>query len=407
MKSREKRTMRIVFSVTIGGSAYNLLRGQLKWFKERGIDARLVTTPDYAARRTIEREGVPLHGIEMEREISLKKDWVAARNWYRLLRRIGPDAVAVGTPKAALLGSVTAALARVPVRLYVVRGLRLEGTTGVKRKLLWLAEWVTLRASTDVMFVSRSLARESKRIGLRHKKSWLVGAGSSNGVNADAVYEAAHNGPSRPTRSELGFRESDFIVGFVGRQIPDKGIGDLIEAGKNSGLRSDVRFLVIGSQDDPVLVERLQSLGSRAKVLPWVPSAWPYMGIMDVLCLPTRREGFPNVVLEASAAGLPTITTNATGAIDSVIEGTTGYRVDTGDSQAIVDRVNKLAADPQLARSLGNQARQRVLRSFKPEDVWNGYLEILTGESHPRQARRFDPSETGGDQLEYQLIGRE
>ena len=111
----------------------------------------------------------------------------------------------------------------------------------------------------------------------------------------------------------------------------------------------------------------------------WTDDVWGHLAAMDALCLPTLREGFPNVVLEAAAAGLPVVTTTATGAVDSVVEGQTGFLIPVGDDAALVARLNTLADQPDLAASMGAAGRQRVLEHFGQEQIWRGIEHILTG----------------------------
>ncbi len=95
---------------------------------------------------------------------------------------------------------------------------------------------------------------------------------------------------------------------------------------------------------------------------------------MDVLALPTSREGFPNVVLEANASGKPAVVTWATGAVDSVIDGVTGCIVPVGDAIALADALARLLESPALAREMGENARKRVATEFQPERIWAGLL---------------------------------
>lgn len=371
---------RLVVGVTVGMSADLLLRGQLAWFREQGWDVTLISTPDDQAQRAATREGVELLGIPMARGISPLSDLTGLVAWVRALRRLRPDAVNVGTPKAALLGSIAAWLTRVPRRLYTVRGLRLEGSSGPLSRVLWLMEWVTMRAATDVLFVSASLAEEAerRRLPIAGKKR-LIGQGSSNGVDAAAVQTRVSQVDRGALRAELGLSDEDFVVGFVGRINPDKGTDVIARASRSAELDPRVKFLMIGSLESPELRTGLASPDSRLRHVEWTDDVWGHLAAMDALCLPTLREGFPNVVLEAAAAGLPVVTTTATGAVDSVVEGQTGFLIPVGDDAALVARLNTLADQPDLAASMGAAGRQRVLEHFGQEQIWRGIEHILTG----------------------------
>ncbi|OYN87982.1 glycosyltransferase family 4 protein [Parenemella sanctibonifatiensis] len=381
---------KLVVGLTIGGSAWALMRGQLRWFREQGWDVTLVTSPGERAKQTADREGVPVRGIPMHRGLSPAKDVVALMRWVLLLRKERPDAVNVGTPKAALLGGIAAWLTGVKRRLYVVRGLRLEGSTGPTARLLWAMEWLSHKLATDVLYVSRSLAQEAERRGLTMPgKSWLIGSGSSNGVDAEKVRARAGTVDAAELRSRLGLGAEDFVVGFIGRIAADKGVEMILDAAANPQLPANATFLLIGSTDDPALAARVSAQPDRIRAVGWTDDVWGHLAIMDVLCLPTRREGFPNVVLEAAAVGVPTITTRATGAIDSVVPEVTGLLVDVDDADAMTQAIRRLASDPELASTLGQAAQRRVDEEFRPEQIWSGVAEILSGEPAPVHAARF------------------
>ena len=369
---------RLVVGVTVGMSADLLLRGQLGWFREQGWDVTLISTPDEQAHRAAAREQVALHGIPMARGISPVGDLKGLIAWVKALRSIRPAAVNVGTPKAALLGSIAAWLLRVPKRLYTVRGLRLEGASGILGKVLWLMEWATMRAATDVLFVSSSLADEARKRRLPVKgKLRLIGQGSSNGVDAEAIQARLAQVDRNHLRATLGLDDGDFAVGFVGRINPDKGTDVILRACRNDELAEDVKFLMIGSFEDEELRPELESAAGRVHHVDWTDDVWGHLAAMDALCLPTLREGFPNVVLEAGAAGLPVVATAATGAVDSVLDGCTGYLIPIGDDAALVERLNRLAANRNLADALGAAGRQRVEEHFRQEQIWEGIQEIL------------------------------
>ncbi|MBK8463321.1 MAG: glycosyltransferase family 4 protein [Nigerium sp.] len=387
-----RRPARLVVGVTVGVSAYSLLRGQLAWFAQAGWDVALIANPDEAAQRAAQREGVRLVGVPMERKIAPTRDIAALAQWIRILRATRPDAINVGTPKAALLGMVAAWLSRVPRRLYTVRGLRLEGASGFASGVLWLAEWLTMRLSTDVLFVSRSLAHEARRRRLTlGRKSWVTGGGSSNGVDSSAVALRVAQLDRGEERLALGLEPSHVVVGFVGRISSAKGIDVLLRACGHADLNPRVRLLMVGTVEDEGLRVELERRGSRVTHVPWTDDVWRYLGVIDILCLPTLREGFPNVVLEAAAAGVPSITTNATGAIDSVVPGETGFIIDIGDSNALVLRINQLAEDPRLTSRMGLAARQRVVAEYAPERIWMGIAELLEGVVQPVYAQRIEP----------------
>lgn len=364
---------RLLYSVTVPTST-SLLRGQLEWMRERGWDVHLVSSdgPELAEVRAA---GVTVHVIEMEREPSPLKDLKALAQWVRLLRGLRPEVLNLGTPKASLLGGLAGWLTRVPRRVNVVWGLRFEGFQGLKRRIFWAIERLTMATATHVLPISDSMLRVLRRerlVGGRRLQP-LIGSGSSNGVDAEAIAAGA-DGRRAPMRAQLGIPAEAFVVGYVGRLVHDKGIHTLIDALRSLSGR-DIFCLVLGNEEQGGLAAQLES-ASNVVWAGYVDQPWGHLAAMDVLVLPTRREGFPNVVLEAASAGIPTITTRATGAVDSVIDGVTGRLIDVDDARGLASAIEELMADPQRRASMGEAARARARKEFAPEIIWRGLDQL-------------------------------
>ncbi len=368
----------LLYGVTVAKSASSFVRGQLSWLQQRGWRVVFVSTPDDDAKNTAEREGVEFEPLRMERSPTPLADLVALARWVRTIRRYKPSAVNVSTPKAGLLGGVAAWILRVPRRLYVVRGLRAEGARGVTGAILLAMEWISMHVATEVIFVSQSLATEARRRHLApRRRSWIIGSGSSNGVDAVAITEKVQGVDRDCSRRDLGLDRTHFVVGFVGRITRDKGFDTLVTAARDKNLDPRVRFVLVGESEEEGWDSEIAALGDRVRAVGWTDDVWSYLPVFDALALPTRREGFPNVVLEAAAAGVPAITTRATGAIDSVVDGVTGMLVDVGDACGLTSRINELATSPELVKRLGN--RCEVARGQRlPTGT---YLERTSGDS--------------------------
>ena len=175
------------------------------------------------------------------------------------------------------------------------------------------------------------------------------------------------------------------VVVFIGRLTADKGPDTLIRALTSVAERDrPLQLLVLGAQDEPdsqVYLQRLEQLGDRVRVrvLDHIDDVRPYLALSDLLVLPTKREGLPNVVLEAAAMGKPAVTTTATGAIDSVIDGETGLLVGPDDGDGMGRAIESLAGDAALRERLGQASRDRVVRDFQPVDVARAIVDQVVG----------------------------
>jgi glycosyltransferase involved in cell wall biosynthesis len=252
--------------------------------------------------------------------------------------------------------------------------------------LLIALERVAAAAAHTVVAVSPSLRDLYVSMGLaRASKVVTIGSGSSNGVDLQA-HELVNidSDALASARRLLEARPGVPVIGFVGRLTTDKGLTVLALALDELRRRGvDHQVLVVGGVDGvgaPSLATDIAKLEHSAIVTGHVADPRPYYHCMDVLCLPTYREGFPNVVLEASASGIPTVTTFATGAVDSVVNGVTGYTVKVGSMIALADALEEVLRNPADARKLGLNARARVEAEFDRQSIWEAWASFYYGQ---------------------------
>jgi glycosyltransferase involved in cell wall biosynthesis len=308
-----------------------------------------------------------------------------------LLWRLKPEMTEFSTPKAGLLGSVAAMLCGVPSRVYLLRGLRLETSTGIKRCILLAAERVASACSHVVLCNSESLRNQALALRVAPEdKLRLLGSGSSNGVDV----ERFSPGPGT-LRARLGLPPDAPVVGFVGRLTRDKGLPELVEAfDAILAARPQAHLLLVGWFD--ASEDALGSaLRSRIKNHPhihmtgYVADTAPYYRAMDVMVLPTWREGFPNVVLEAAASGIPVVTTLCTGSRDAVVPEVTGLLIPPGYPVAIREAVLQLLYNPERCCRMGEAARAWVM-----ENYINDRVQGLTVRCYKSLLERNQPVDT-------------
>lgn len=353
---------RVVLGVTSAVSL-RLLEGFPDYLAKEGWEVHVVcdSPPASTAR-------VRFHAIPMAREPRLAADLLALVRWLWLLRHLRPTLVVAGTPKAGMLGTVAAWLTRVPVRVYMLRGLRLETEKGAKRRILWLMERLSASTASHVQAVSASLRSAYLSLSLTHdRKIFVLGAGSSNGVDTE-IRTAPKDAVS-----------TTVTVGFVGRVTPDKGLSVLLTA-MDELHRHGVKLLVVGGEEPlGYWAECLKQHRIPADAVRWmghVANPGPLIDSMDLLFLPSKREGFPNVVLEAAARSVPSVVTRVTGCVDAVVDGETGWIVPADDPRAVVDTILAILLEPSQLRAAGDAARERAVRDFDRRTVWNRQREF-------------------------------
>jgi glycosyltransferase involved in cell wall biosynthesis len=202
------------------------------------------------------------------------------------------------------------------------------------------------------------------------------------GVNLEqfAPY-AAHSFEVEELRRQLGIPVGASVVGFVGRFVKDKGLKQLVEAFDFVRQTYPNLFLLMvgGFEDgDPINPELRQYIENTPTIiLPgYMSDTSPYFKLMDICVLPTYREGFGQVSAEAQATGIPVITTTATGAIDSLIDGVTGMAVPVGDSSALAVAIVRLLADSALRSAMGRAGREWIERDFQPQGIWDHRVQL-------------------------------
>jgi len=391
--------VKLVHITTAPPALWAFFRGQIGYMSARGLEVEAVSSPGAKLQRFADREAIPVHAVAMPRSVTPLRDVVAMAELWWLLRRLCPQILHAHTPKGGLLGMICGWLARVPVRIYRIAGLPLLTATGYKATLLRWSEKVACRLSHQVLCVSPSIREIAIEKGLCPAgKIKVLLNGSSNGVDAQGRFNPARTGRQRSLqlRREWGIPEEAPVIGFAGRLVRDKGITELVEAWQAlRGKYPQLHLLVIGDWEpqDPVPEAARAALEAdeRVKLTGEIDNIEEAYTIMDILALPTYREGLPNVPLEAAAMQLPVVASAVPGCVDAVADGVTGTLVPVRDAAALTAALQRYLDDPELRRRHGQAGRERVLRDFCPEELWAalyGEYERLLHEKGMRMPAR-------------------
>jgi glycosyltransferase involved in cell wall biosynthesis len=383
--------VRIVHVLTVPFS-FRLLKGQAAYLHARGYDVHAISSPGRLADDYEISEPVTVHRVPMTRAITPLADVFALVRLVRILRRLRPAVVQAGTPKGGLLGILAAWLVGVPVRIYHVRGLPLTTAAGLRHRLLRFTERIACAGATTVLCVSRSMRDVLVSEGICGPgKVEVLLEGSSNGVDSDRFDSSKATEWRQAARTQLGIPADAVVIGFVGRLVREKGLVELVEAWTRlRATKPTARLLLIGpfENEDPLPSRVRQALESDSRVhltgIAWdTPSLY---AAMDVLCLPSHREGFPNVLLEAAAMQLPVVASDVPGVVDALEDGRTGTLVPVRDAAALTAALARYAEDPALRASHGTRGRAWVLERFTQERIWAALDQYYRGlAAEPRQ----------------------
>lgn len=385
-KSRNS-PVKIVFITTVPVTLDSFYRGQFGYWKQNGFEVIAISSPGRELEDVRDREGIQTFPVEMIRGLSPVKDVQSIRQVYRLLSKMKPQIVHASTPKAGLVGMIAGAMANVPVRVFTLRGLMSEMDSRLSFVLRFM-ERFTCKLAHAVTANSASVAEVAVRKGIcRIGKVRVLGNGSSNGVDATGIFnpERVSAADKLVITEKFHIPEGNVVIGFAGRIVRDKGVMELAEAWDDLRNRNpNIHLMIVGKPESDEqslkhVIKRWQR-DDRVFFTGWVPKdKMPlYYSIMDILALPTYREGFPNVVLEASAMEVPVVSTRVTGCVDAVVDGVTGMLVEARNPKTLSNAIDMYIRDSGLRSRHAQAGRSRALNEFKPEMIWDAIREMYS-----------------------------
>lgn len=373
--------LRVYRLVTSAGSL-GLVNGQLRYVAENGYDCFAVSGgPEESAKEFTQREGIPTVLIpHLVRPISIGNDLRALGDLIRLFRKEKPYIVHANTPKASLLGMVAAWICRVPHRIYTVTGLRFETSTGFMRWLLKTMERITCACATKVIPEGQGVKKTLYREHITSKPMAVLHNGNINGIDLDYFDRTPEvMGRASQIREEVG---GSFVYLFVGRIVRDKGVTELVDAFERvHAEHPETRLLLVGTQEpelDP-LPDRTQRLIADNDAIieaGWQDDVRPWFVASDLFTFPSYREGFPNVVMQAGALGIPSVVTDINGSNEIIIEGKNGTIVPTRDTDALYRKMSEALEQRDRLTKMSAQCRPLIVSRYRQEDVWRATLEM-------------------------------
>ncbi|WP_288214442.1 glycosyltransferase family 4 protein [uncultured Bacteroides sp.] len=320
--------------------------------------------------------------LAMERHISLVKDIKSLWQMWRTFHKEKPRMVHSMTPKAGLLCMTAAWMAGVPVRVHTFTGLLFPTTVGLKRKILMATDWITCACATHIIPEGKGVKNDLLNNGITKKPIKVLGYGSCRGIDLERFDKTSE------VMEEAAQLRKDGICTFitVGRLVGDKGINELVEAFvKLNKENNDTRLILVGCYEDNLdplkiethnLIERcdaIEYVGQQGDVRPWLAAS-------DVAVLASYREGFPNVVIEAGAMGLPQIVTDINGAREIIIEGKNGIIIPSKNIGVLYNAMKRML-NTDYRNFLAENARELIVSRYEQGYVckclYDFYDEIL------------------------------
>ena len=368
-----------------------LLKGQLRFMASNGFDVKGVSSEGEELKEVVENEGIVMKAINMSRKITPFQDLKSLWEMWNFLRKEKPQIVHTHTPKAGIIGMLAARLAGVPHRLHTVAGLPLMEATGIKRKILNFVEKLTYSSATRVYPNSKGLYDFILQNNFtQSNKLKIIANGSSNGINTTFFRpEPVSETEWVALREKLNIQPDDFVFVFVGRIVSDKGINELIKAfsqlqtAENNEL-TGIKLLLVGGLEsdlDPLNPETLAEINQNKDIISvgFQQDVRPFFAISDALAFPSYREGFPNVVMQAGAMGLPSIVSDINGCNEIIVEGENGLIIPPKNVEKLKEKMLTLAKDKNLYTKLKKNSRRMIESRYEQSVVWNALLEEYEG----------------------------
>lgn len=369
--------MKKVFRIsTVPLSLNSLLKGQLKMLNEH-YKIVGVSSPGSELEEVHQREGIRVIALPMERHISLVKDFISLIRMILLFLKEQPDMVHSLTPKAGLISMLAGWITGVPVRMHTFTGLVFPTATGFKQKLLIWMDRLTCACATHINPEGNGVKQDLMRYQITKKPLEIIANGNINGINLDYFQKS----PEIMQVAEAYRKEGVFTFCFVGRMVRDKGINELVSAFVRLQEKyASTRLILVGPFErnlDPVSPEtEKQIFGNPAiEFMDFQKDIRPFLAVSDTLVFPSYREGFPNVVLQAGAMGLPAIVTNINGSNEIIEPGKNGVIIESQNEEQLYLAMENFVLEQDKVRMMAQNCRTIIAEKFDQRIVWAALLE--------------------------------
>jgi glycosyltransferase involved in cell wall biosynthesis len=375
---------KLIRVTTVPISLKILLQGQHKFMSQNNFEVIGIASNGLALHEVSQNEDIRVLAITLTRKISPIKDFYAIIKLCWLFNKEKPTIVHSHTPKAGFVSMIAAKLMNVPIRLHTVAGLPLMETNGWRKFLLIFVEKLVYKCATNVYPNSNGLLDyiiENRFV--ESKKLKVIANGSSNGIDTfyfsvDRISELQ----KKELRIHLNLKDSDIVLIFVGRLVGDKGINELVSAFISLN-DLNIKLLLVGELEtdlDPLEDDTTEEILKNPNIISvgFQNDVRPYFAISHCLVLPSYREGFPNVVMQAGAMGLPCIVTDINGCNEIIINGENGLLVPKRNTDALKNSIEKILLDRDLLIKLQKNARQSIKSRFEQKTVWKAILTEYT-----------------------------
>ena len=372
---------KIIRVTTADISLAGLLKGQLRFLNQQ-FEVVGIAADTGVLEFVGEREGIRVIDVPMHREISLWNDLKCLFILIRLFWKEKPHIVHSNTPKGSLLSMIAATVAIVPHRIYTVTGLRYQGASGFGRWLLKTMERITCLFATKVIPEGKGVKETLQKDNITRKPLKVIHNGNINGIDLSYFSPDACTVSRKEMRDDLGIGNEDFAFIFIGRIVRDKGMNELADAMRDlSDSHPMCKLILVGSFEsdlDPLASGNEGFLRSSPNVI-FVgrqTDVRAYLLAADALVFPSYREGFPNVVIQAGAMGLPAIVSDINGCNEIIIDDVNGRIIPSKNVDALKDMMKWFIDNRDSVGRMAEKSRSMIQARYEQKSVWTELLKM-------------------------------
>lgn len=373
--------------INLFGSASNFIGDQFSFLREKGYNMHLICSFDEKLPEFAQKQGINYKSVVLKRTLSPINDIKAYFEICKYIKQYQIDTIIAHQFKARLIAMFAAFTMNVPNRIIFAHGVLYETMHGVKRHIFMIVDRIVASLSHKVVCVSPSVAnvRVKDRIN-KPEKNYILNKGTCGGIDTVNLFNPELYSITEvdKIKKSLGLDDDNFIIGFCGRLVKDKGIIELIEAFEllcKAHSQKKIKLLIIGPKEirDSIPEETIDKIMNNLNIVFTgyidhykIPI---YYKLMDILVLPSYREGFGMVTIEAAAMQVPSIVSKSTGCIDSIKENITGIytKIDSLDIKKNIE----LYFDRNFRNKLAVNCRQFVVDNFDHKKVWPFIIDVI------------------------------
>ena len=372
---------KIIRTATIAMSLDLLLKGQLA-FLNKDYHVLAISGADDYLSNVAKREKIETINVSMQRQISPFQDLISLIKLYIILKKEKPLIVHSITPKAGLLTMIASYFAGVPIRMHTFTGLIFPTRDGFMKRILIMMDKIICIFATHVYPEGVGVKNDLLQYKITLKPLKIIANGNINGIDLNYFDTVNISKVQRnELKTQLKISETDFVFIIIGRLVVDKGINELVRAFvKLCDINIKCKLLLVGPFENelsPLEIDTLYQIQNNDSILSvgYQNDVRPYLAISNCLAFPSYREGFPNVVMQAGAMGLPSIVTNINGCNEIIIPNENGLIIPAKNEEKLYHAMLEMINNKELFLKMKNNSRKMIESRYSQEIVWKAILE--------------------------------